>query len=119
MLDEDVSGHGSNQASGRMSEPSVVFRTAVRDDLPGLWEVRYSVGENTLTPGRISDEELRHSIEEGGCGWVAEEDGRIIGFAIGLLSGNVWALFVRPESEGRGIGSGLHALMLADRKSVV
>ncbi len=96
-----------------MREPSVVIRPAVRDDKPRLWEVRYSVTENTLTPGRISDEELCRSIEEDGRGWVAEEDGRILGFAIGLLSGNVWALFVRPEAEGRGIGSALHTEMLA------
>lgn len=92
---------------------TVVIRPADRSDLPGLWEVRYAVTENTLTPGRITDEALCHSIEEGGCGWVAEEDGRIVGFAIGLLSGNVWALFVLPEAEGRGIGSALHAEMLA------
>jgi GNAT superfamily N-acetyltransferase len=92
---------------------SVVLREAVRQDMPGLWEVRYSVDENTLMPGRISDEELRRSIEEDGRGWVVEENGRILGFAIGLLSGNVWALFVRPEAEGRGIGSALHSEMIA------
>jgi len=96
-----------------MNHSSLVIRPAVRDDLPGLWQVRYSVAENTLTPGRISDAELRQSIEESGRGWVAEEHGRIIGFAIGLLSGNVWALFVRPDAEGRGIGSALHVEMLA------
>ena len=32
--------------------------------------------------------------------------------SIGLNTGNVWALFVRPEAEGRGIGSALHAAML-------
>ncbi len=95
-----------------MTDASVLLRQAVREDMPALWEVRYSVSENTLTPGRISDEELQRSIEEDGRGWVAEEAGRIVGFAIGLLSGNVWALFVRPEAEGRGIGSALHAEML-------
>ena len=35
--------------------------------MPGLWEVRYSVTENTLTPGRISDEELLRAIEDDGC----------------------------------------------------
>ena len=43
---------------------------------------------------------------------MAEADGRVLGFAIGLNTGNVWALFVRPEAEGRGIGSALHAAML-------
>lgn len=81
--------------------------------MPGLWEVRYAVTENTLTPGRISDEELRASIEEAGRGWVVEQDGVILGFAIGLAgTGNVWALFVRPEAQGQGIGSALHGAMI-------
>lgn len=69
--------------------------------------------ENTLTPGKISDAVLWRSIEVDGRGWVAEEGSRILGFAIGLYSGNVWALFVRPDAQGRGIGSALHAELLA------
>lgn len=91
---------------------SVRIRPALREDMPALWDVRYSVTENTLAPGRISDEELRRSIEDDGRGWVAEDDGRIVGFAIGLRSGNVWALFVRPEDAGLGTGSALHEQML-------
>ena len=61
------------EKGGRHLTPSsVIVRAAVRSDMPGLWEVRYAVTENTLTPGRISDEELRRSIEEDGRGWVAE-----------------------------------------------
>lgn len=79
---------------------------------PGLREVRYAVTENTLSPGRISDEELRRAIEDECRGWVAEQAGRILGFAIGLESGQVWAPFVRPEAQGRGLGHALHAKML-------
>ena len=94
--------------------PSIFsMREAVRSDIPALWDVRYSVSENTLTRGRISDDELRRSIEEDGRGWVVEQDDRVLGFAIGLVSGNVWALFVRPEAEGRGVGSALHTQMLS------
>ncbi len=91
----------------------VRLRQAVVDDMPGLWEVRYAVTENTLTPGRILDEELRASIEETGRGWVVEHEGVILGFAIGLAeTGSVWALFVRPDAQGQGIGSALHATMI-------
>ena len=98
------------------------IRPATRADMTALWEVRYAVRENTLTPGRIGDEELLRSIEADGRGWVAVSDAipdspdsgdRVLGFAIGLNTGNVWALFVRPEAEGRGIGRALHADMLA------
>lgn len=92
---------------------SRTLRRAVVADMPGLWDVRYAVTENTLTPGRISDEELRTSIEESGRGWVVEQEGVILGFAIGLAdTGNVWALFVRPEAQGQGIGSALHDVMI-------
>jgi GNAT superfamily N-acetyltransferase len=97
----------------KLGETHLSIRPATRHDMPGLWEVRYAVRENTLTPGRITDEELRRNIEEDGRGWVAEQDGRILGFVIGLNSGSVWALFVRPEAEGRGIATRLQEAMLA------
>ncbi|HRD72683.1 MAG TPA: GNAT family N-acetyltransferase [Aquimonas sp.] len=78
-----------------------------------LWSVRYAVTENTLTPGRISDAELLASIEEVGRGWVAQVEGRTVGFAIGMLDGQIWALFVLPAYHGRGIGDALHERMLA------
>lgn len=82
-------------------------------DAAEIWRVRYAVQENTLTPGRISDEDLRREIEDEGRGWVAEQDGRIVAFAIGnARSGNIWALFVEPEAQGRGHGRALHELMV-------
>ena len=43
-----------------------------------------------------------------GRGWVAEDDGRPVGFAVSDgRDGSVFALFVRPESEGKGFGSAL------------
>ena len=86
-----------------------VLRRATREDLAGIWRVRYAVRENTLTPGRIADDEVLARLEAIGCGWVVEEGDRIVGFAIGDAAGaNLWALFVDPEVEGRGYGSLLH-----------
>lgn len=90
-----------------------VLREAHRDDIPGMWTVRYAVNENPLTPGRISDEDVRREIEDTGKGWVIEVDGSIRGFAsCNGQTGNIWALFVHPEAQGRGHGDRLHAAML-------
>ena len=92
---------------------TAVLRQATRDDLAGIWRVRYAVSENTLAPGRIGDDEVIAQLEATGRGWVVEEAGEIVAFAIGDASGaNVWALFVDPRAEGRGHGSRLHDTMV-------
>ena len=100
-----------------MNQPTTILRQATRDDVAGLWRVRYAVTENTLTPGRIGGDELVDQIERTGRGWVIEEtrgqDGEIVAFAIGNASdGNIWALFVDPSAQGRGHGSRLHDVMV-------
>jgi GNAT superfamily N-acetyltransferase len=101
-----------------MSAPAVL-RQARRDDITALWRVRYAVTENTLAPGRLSDEDVRREIEDTGRGWVVQEldehraTGPIVAFAIcNERSGNVWALFVHPAAQGRGHGDRLHRTML-------
>jgi GNAT superfamily N-acetyltransferase len=89
------------------------LRQALPNDIPGIWHVRYAVTENTLTPGRISDEELRLAMVDTGRGWVIEVDGNIAAFAIGNgETGNVWALFVQPQFQGLGFGTALHETMI-------
>ena len=92
---------------------TALLRQASREDLPAIWRVRYAVAENTLAPGRIEDDEVIAQLETTGRGWVVEEDGEIVAFAIGDADGaNVWALFVAPSHEGRGYGSRLHDTMV-------
>ena len=89
------------------------LREATRADLAGIWRVRYAVVENTLARGRIEDDEVIGQLEASGRGWVVEEDGEIVAFAIGDARGaNVWALFVDPRAQGRGHGSRLHDTMV-------
>jgi GNAT superfamily N-acetyltransferase len=72
------------------------------------------VKENRLVSRTISDEDVRIAIEETGRGWVVDEAGEVAAFAIGnAATGNIWALFVRPESERRGYGRQLHDAMVA------
>lgn len=83
-------------------------------DADAIWKVRYAVSENTLRPGSISNEELRRGLDDTGRGWVIEVDGSIEAFAIGnAQSGNVSALFVLPQAQGRGYGSRLHDVMVS------
>ena len=90
------------------------FREAVPSDIKQLQEVRNSVRENVLSdPSRITEDDYRDYLFHRGKGWVCEEGERIIGFAVADLAGNnIWALFLRPGYEGKGIGKRLHERML-------
>src|SRR5690606_33734524 len=90
------------------------IREAVLNDIPQLQLVRNSVLENVLSdPGRITPEDYQVYITKKGKGWVWEEDNQISGFCIvSLTDNNVWALFVLPGFEKKGIGKKLHDTML-------
>lgn len=97
----------------RVNAEHLIIRKAIAADIPAIWRVRYSVQENILPLGLISDAEVQQHLEVIGSGWVCERAGSICGFAIGNASnGQVWALFVEPNAQGRGIGSALHAVLL-------
>lgn len=89
-------------------------RRATRDDVPGIQRVRAAVKENRLVTRRIGDDEVVHAMEVSGRGWVVEDAGEIVAFAVGNAeTGNVWALFVDPAHEGRGHGRRLHDNMVS------
>lgn len=89
------------------------LRVATMADAAGIWHVRYAVTENTLTRGRLTDDDLREALEDTGRGWVIERGGVIEAFAIGnRVDGNIWALFVSPQVQGSGHGSRLHDVMV-------
>lgn len=78
-----------------------------------MHRVRLAVRENRLTSTRIGEAHYVPEISVTGRGWVAEQGGQIVGFAIGNLdTGNIWALFVDPEAEGQGHGGRLHDTMV-------
>jgi GNAT superfamily N-acetyltransferase len=90
------------------------FREAKTSDIPQMQVVRNSVKENILSdPALVTDEHCYEYLTSRGKGWVCETHSRVIGFSIAdLQEHNVWALFVLPEYEGKGIGKKLHDLML-------
>lgn len=92
----------------------MIFRKAQISDIPQIQVVRNSVKENMLSnPALVTDKDCEEFLTVRGKGWVCEIENSIVGFAIAdLQDDNIWALFLRPEHEGRGIGKTLHDIMM-------
>ena len=90
------------------------IREATVQDFPQLMEIRMSVKENTLSnPALIPYEDYVKFCFTQGKGWVCELDSIIVGFSIvDLLENNIWALFMHPDFEKKGIGKKLHDTMI-------
>lgn len=92
----------------------MLIREAVIADIAQIQIVRNAVKENTLSnPSLVTDADCEDFITQRGKGWVCEIDNCIVGFAIAdLQDHNIWALFVHPDFEKKGIGKQLHNNML-------
>lgn len=92
----------------------MLFREAAITDVPQMQIVRNAVKENVLSdPALVPDKDYVTYLTQRGKGWVCEEGSIIVGFAIiDLKEHNIWALFLLPEYEGKGIGKQLHNTML-------
>ena len=87
-----------------MSFP-IACRVADHGDIAAMSEIRLSVAENILSdPARVTLADYATYLTGPGQSWVAESDGRILAFGAANRSGLIWALFVRPGFEGRGLG---------------
>lgn len=90
-----------------------ILRQARRDDIAGMHRVRLAVRENRLISTVITERDYIPAIESTGRGWVVESGGQVVAFAVGnSATGNIWALFVDPDHEGRGHGRRLHDAMV-------
>ncbi|AWI27245.1 GNAT family N-acetyltransferase [Flavobacterium pallidum] len=92
----------------------MIIREALTQDIKQIQVVRNAVKENTLSnPALVSDADCEEFINVRGKGWVCEIDGTITGFSIvDMKDKNIWALFLHPDFEKRGIGRRLHDVMM-------
>lgn len=92
----------------------MIFREATITDIPQIQKVRLAVKENVLSnPDLVTDADCVEFLTQRGKGWVCEIDHQIVGFAIiDMKDHNVWALFLDPDFEKKGIGKQLHDQMI-------
>lgn len=88
----------------------IYTREAQPSDIVSIFDVRTSVKENHLSREEmqqmgITESVVADMIEESCCTWVATVDDKVIGFSMILPDeGCLFAAFVMPEYEGKGIG---------------
>ena len=91
------------------------IRRAVIEDVEAIFDVRTCVFENHMSEEElaaigVTRESTRQVIIDNSLPiWCAFVEERLAGFAsIKIEDSELFALFVRPECEGKGIGSALH-----------
>lgn len=84
-------------------------RQACEADIFAMSTVRLAVTENRLRdPTRITYDMYVDYLDKLGRSWVCEVDGKVAGFGCAnKREAFIWALFVDPAFEGRGIGKRL------------
>ncbi len=90
---------------------AVRIREATADDIAAMHRIRMAVRENRLAdPSWLTPEVYRGCLADSGVAntWVSEADGAISGFCVARVpEADIWALFVDPGHEGRGVGRAL------------
>lgn len=82
-----------------------MIRRVAHAEIPRLFEIRFAVTENPLIdPSRVTAADCAWFIDHSDI-WAWDEGGTIRGFsAADPRDGSIWALFVEPGHDGRGIG---------------
>ena len=95
-----------------------LFRQATAADMPGISHVRLSVIENALSVEQLEERGITNASVAASLlthrkGWVAEQNGQIVAFSMAdRADWSIFALFVLPGYEQRGLGSQLLDLAL-------
>ncbi|WP_064366065.1 GNAT family N-acetyltransferase [Pantoea ananatis] len=97
----------------REKQKNIRIRLALPSDIESIFDVRTSVKENYLSREEmelmgVTESVVTNMIEKSHCAWVAIDDEKVIGFSMILPDeGCLFAAFVLPEYEGRGVGRSL------------
>ena len=89
------------------------IRPIAISDISEIFRVRTATDENRLTSAQltalgITESSVSKKLLGSYKGWLCEEQGSVVGFAIGdRCSGEMWVIAVRPGHIGRGIGGAL------------
>lgn len=104
-----ILGSDAKHTRRRSRVGTLAFREATVEDIPALSEVRSSVRENVLSdPRKVTPKMYAAYLSDLGKGWLCEDDGEVVGFSVANRGdASIWALFVKPGYEGRGIGTRL------------
>ncbi len=99
-----------------MPSEEIEYRVATAADMPAITHVRTSVNQNHLSVAQLAERGITEagvaaSFLAGSKGRVAVLGGEIVAFTIANRSNrSIFALFVLPGFDGRGIGGRLLAL---------
>lgn len=94
-------------------QDSFQIRPATVGDVEAMFQVRLAVTENSMTSAElaavgITPAAITEAIDSAPCAWVATVDSEVAGFAmVDLDSACLFALFVRSNREGQGLGTAL------------
>src|SRR5262245_15925752 len=89
------------------------IRPVAISDIPATFRVRTATDENLLTLEQlaalgITESSVAEKLRGSYKGWLCEEEGSVVGFAMGnRSSGEMWVIAVLPSHIRRGIGGAL------------
>lgn len=92
---------------------SIMIRRIEHQDVPALFVVRVATRENVLSLDQlaslgITEATIHEAIEGSHAGWLYEDQGRVVAFAMGDYEGKeLTVIAVLPDYEKQGIGGQL------------
>jgi len=90
-----------------------MIRKITEKDVPALFPVRIVTRENRMSLEElavigITIDSMQAAIRGSHKGWLAEEDGKVVGFAMGdYEAGELTVIALLPEYENKGLGKKL------------